>query len=218
MRTSLRSGKLKKWKDNRGFGFIQPTDGSQEIYLHISELKDSTRRPRENDTIYYYVVVDSDGKTRACNAFILGARIKLTSPSTALSGNVQSDHLSNARLPIAEMFLFILLLLLPGFGTVNFISATKNSLPLVLYTVMSLLSYVLYADDKSRAERRLWRTPERTLHLFELGGGWIGGFLAQRILRHKNRKPTYQSVFWAIVAIHQAVWIYWFLVGRLLLK
>lgn len=215
MQTSLCSGKLKTWKDNRGFGFIQPANGSQEIYLHISELKDSTRRPRENDVIYYYTIVGSDGKTRACNAFILGARIKPTSSTTALSGNVKSDYSPQANFPALEM---LFLLLLPGFGTTHFIWTTKNPLPLILYTVMSLLTYVLYSEDKSRAKRRLWRTPEQTLHLFELAGGWIGGFLAQRILRHKNRKASYQYVFWTIVIIHHIAWICWFLFGKSLLK
>jgi uncharacterized membrane protein YsdA (DUF1294 family)/cold shock CspA family protein len=215
MKTSLCSGKLKKWKDDRGFGFIQPRDGSQEIYLHISELKDSTRRPQENDTIYYYSVVDSDGKIRACNAFISGARIKSTSSSKSLSNNVTSDGSSNINFPIAEM---ILLLLLPGLGTAHFTWTTNNPLPLILYTVMSVLTYALYADDKSRAKLNFWRTSEQTLHLFELAGGWIGGFLAQRILRHKSRKLTYQSVFWAIVTIHHIAWIWWFLFGKSLLK
>jgi uncharacterized membrane protein YsdA (DUF1294 family)/cold shock CspA family protein len=215
MKTSLCSGKLKKWKDDRGFGFIESTDGSQEIYLHISELKDSTRRPKENDTIYYYTVVDSDGKVRACNAFILGARIKPTSSSSALSGNVVSDNLPKANIPIAEMGL---LLLIPGCGITHFIWTTKNPIPLVLYIVMSLLTYSLYADDKVRAKRRQWRVSEQTLHLSELAGGWIGGFLAQRILRHKSQKPSYQSEFWAIVIIHHIGWVCWFLFGKSLIK
>ncbi len=215
MKTNLYSGKLKKWKDDRGFGFIQPRDGSQEVYLHISELKDSTRRPQENDTIYYYTIVESNGKIRACNAFISGARIKSTSSSSSLSNNVASDRSPNTSFPIAKM---ILPLLLPGFGTAHFILITKNPLPLIIYVVMSLLTYALYADDKSRAKRKQWRTPEQTLHLFELAGGWIGGFLAQRILRHKNRKSTYQLVFWTIVFIHQIAWVYWFLLSRLPLK
>ncbi|MBD2187074.1 cold shock domain-containing protein [Pseudanabaena mucicola] len=71
MKSSLRSGQLIKWKDDQGFGFIQPVDGSQDIFLHISEIKDSNRRPQVGDTIYYYVVAKND-KVCASNAFILG--------------------------------------------------------------------------------------------------------------------------------------------------
>jgi cold shock CspA family protein len=71
MTTNLCSGRLTKWNDERGFGFIQPIDRGQTVYLHISELKDSTRRPQLDDTIYYYVIIEEDGKLCADNAFIL---------------------------------------------------------------------------------------------------------------------------------------------------
>ncbi|NJO74271.1 MAG: cold shock domain-containing protein, partial [Leptolyngbyaceae cyanobacterium RM1_406_9] len=77
MKSVLNKGRLTTWKDDRGFGFIQPADGSQAIFLHISELKDSTRRPQVGDTIYYYAVTEN-GKLRAHKAFILGARRKPT--------------------------------------------------------------------------------------------------------------------------------------------
>jgi uncharacterized membrane protein YsdA (DUF1294 family) len=45
--------------------------------------------------------------------------------------------------------------------------------------------------------------PEATLHLAELLGGWPGAFLAQRRLRHKCSKASYQIVFWGIVVLFQ---------------
>ena len=105
MQPGLRSGKLTKWKDERGFGFIQPADGSQEVFLHISEVKDATRRPQENDTIYYHCVVDSDGKVRACNAFILGARNK----SVSLSNRTKLSDTTTSSFPIVEVLLLSLL-------------------------------------------------------------------------------------------------------------
>jgi uncharacterized membrane protein YsdA (DUF1294 family)/cold shock CspA family protein len=207
MQPGLHSGKLTKWKDERGFGFIQPVDGSQEVFLHISEVKDATRRPQENDTIYYHCVVDSDGKVRACNAFILGARNK----STSLSNSYKPSEARTSDFPIVEV---ILLSLLPLAGAIHFTWTTRNPLPLVLYPVMSVVTYTLYAEDKSRAKRMDWRTSERTLHLFEIAGGWMGGFIAQRILRHKSQKKSYQAVFWAIVALHDIAWLFWLFSGR----
>jgi uncharacterized membrane protein YsdA (DUF1294 family)/cold shock CspA family protein len=207
MPTSLYSGKLKKWNDERGFGFIQPVDGSPEVFLHISEVKDATRRPQENDTIHYHSVVESDGKLRARNAFILGARNK----STFLSSSNKPSSSITSSLPIIEV---ILLSLLPLIGAIHFTWTTRNPLPLVLYPAMSLVTYALYADDKSRAKRKDWRTSEQTLHLCEIAGGWLGGFIAQRILRHKNQKASYQVAFWAIVVIHYMVWLFWLFSGR----
>lgn len=43
------------------------------------------------------------------------------------------------------------------------------------------------------------------LQTWSLFGGWPGAFLAQRQFRHKTAKPTFQTVFWLIVLIHQLV-------------
>jgi uncharacterized membrane protein YsdA (DUF1294 family) len=77
-----------------------------------------------------------------------------------------------------------------------------------LYAAMSLLTFIVYSLDKSRARGGGWRIRELHLHALALLWGWPGAFLAQRILRHKNRKTSFQVVFWLIVAIHVAVWIY----------
>ena len=211
MNSGLRSGKLTKWKDDRGFGFIQPDDGSQDVFLHATELKGATRRPQENDTIYYRRVVDSDGKVRACNAFILGARNKSIAASASLDSNLKSNATSRSNFPIVEV---LLLSILPGFGAAHFALTTRNFLLLILYPAMSLTTYFLYADDKSRAQRKVWRTSEQTLHLCELAGGWLGGFIAQRIIHHKSQKASYQAVFWSIVTLHHAAWLFWLLWGK----
>jgi len=205
MKPGLRSGKLIKWKDDRGFGFIQPVDGGREVFLHISELKDTTRRPQENDMICYYLV-DSKGKTRACNAFIVGARNKSTSASVSIGRNAKLNAVPTSSFPILEV---LLLSTLPLLGAIHFTWTTHNPLPLVLYSVMSVVTYSLYADDKSYAKRGEWRISEQTLHLCELAGGWLGGFIAQRMLRHKNQKKSYQAEFWTIVTIHYIVWLFW---------
>ncbi|MEQ8755647.1 MAG: cold shock domain-containing protein [Coleofasciculus sp. G1-WW12-02] len=36
MKPILYKGRLKTWKDDRGFGFIKPDDSSQDVFLHIS--------------------------------------------------------------------------------------------------------------------------------------------------------------------------------------
>jgi uncharacterized membrane protein YsdA (DUF1294 family) len=68
---------------------------------------------------------------------------------------------------------------------------------------ISMLTYWIYAHDKRCAELGGWRVPEVRLHFLELLGGWPGGFLAQRRLRHKCSKGSYQIVFWLIVLVWQ---------------
>ncbi len=213
MDADLHSGKLVKWKDDRGFGFIQPDDGGKEVFLHVSELKDSARRPRVNDTICYYCTINSDGKIRAINAFIRGVKKRSELP---LERPKYSDKPSRKR-TLAFLFAKLLLLLcLPLVGATQFSRVTSNVWPLLLYPVMSVFTYVLYADDKTRARQKIWRTSEQTLHVCELVGGWPGGYVAQQILRHKSLKQSYQFEFWLIVVIHQVAWLAWLGLGHTL--
>lgn len=72
------------------------------------------------------------------------------------------------------------------------------------FAALSAITFLAYARDKRAAQREARRTPEWCLHLLELAGGWPGALLAQRALRHKNRKAAYQFAFWACVLLHEA--------------
>lgn len=74
------------------------------------------------------------------------------------------------------------------------------------YLAMSLLTVVAFARDKRAAGLGLRRTPERTLHVLELVGGWPGALVAMRAFRHKRRKPAYWLVTAAIVLLHAVAW------------
>lgn len=71
--------------------------------------------------------------------------------------------------------------------------------------VINVLTYWTYSRDKRRAIDGEWRISEATLHLLELLGGWPGAWIAQRRLRHKCSKISYQFVFWLIVFAYQFV-------------
>jgi uncharacterized membrane protein YsdA (DUF1294 family) len=70
------------------------------------------------------------------------------------------------------------------------------------YLAASLAAFLAYALDKSAARNGRWRTQESTLHLIGLAGGWPGALAAQRLLRHKSRKQSFQIVFWATVVLN----------------
>ncbi|MDP0561987.1 MAG: DUF1294 domain-containing protein [Candidatus Endonucleobacter sp. (ex Gigantidas childressi)] len=68
--------------------------------------------------------------------------------------------------------------------------------------VASLLTFLIYAIDKSAAKRGGWRIKESTLHVLSLIGGWPGAAIAQQKLRHKSKKDSFCIIFWVTVAIN----------------
>jgi uncharacterized membrane protein YsdA (DUF1294 family) len=73
-----------------------------------------------------------------------------------------------------------------------------------LYGIASAVCFIVYALDKSAARQGRRRTPERTLLLLGLAGGWPGGLAAQRLLRHKSSKTSFLLKFWLTVALNLA--------------
>lgn len=76
--TTENKGFLKTWKDDRGFGFIKPADGSEDIFIHISALGEGARRPHRGDIIFYQIEHSEDGKTKAVNATIQGGLSRIS--------------------------------------------------------------------------------------------------------------------------------------------
>lgn len=214
MKPVFSKGQIIRWIDNRGFGFIQPSDGSKEVFIHISAFKNVNHRPQVGDLIQYELVVDKNGKLSACKASIQGgtpAPIVNSSYSRkpAKSKTKLLKRLVKKSSPL--VFKTLLLSLLPILGSIDLVIKASNPIPLLIYLLMSLITFVLYADDKSRAKQGKWRVSENTLHICEITGGWLGGFVAQQILRHKTSKVSYQVVFWLIAGVHIVFWLYWLL-------
>lgn len=70
---------------------------------------------------------------------------------------------------------------------------------------VSALTVLVYAKDKSAAERGMWRVRESTLHLWSLLGGWPGAYVAQHALRHKTRKDAFLTRYRLTVAANCGV-------------
>ena len=60
---------------------------------------------------------------------------------------------------------------------------------LMLYIIiMSVITFIFYSVDKSRAANKKWRIKESTLLLLSALGGAVGGFIAMNLHRHKTQK------------------------------
>jgi uncharacterized membrane protein YsdA (DUF1294 family) len=94
---------------------------------------------------------------------------------------------------------------IPALLAVYIVVAAVWKLPLWvagMYLLLSIVTFIAYAADKSAAASGSWRTPESTLHTLALAGGWPGALLAQQFLRHKSTKHEFRQVFWGTVLVN----------------
>lgn len=59
------SGTLRSWNDERGFGFIAPTQGGAELFVHISALPRDGSRPTIGEKLTYELGRRADGQPQA---------------------------------------------------------------------------------------------------------------------------------------------------------
>lgn len=185
--TDLRKGRLVKWTDERGFGFIRPEEGGGTIFVHISGFLPVARRPQEDDVVFFRV--DHSGKRSKA----VDVRLKaLPLPDTV-------------TIAYGVGVLWLTVLFLYVFGMVDLWA------PIAAYLVMSTITFGFYYVDKKRAEAHRWRIQSTSLHVLEGVGGWPGALVGMAMLRHLTRKRDHLVVLSAIITIHLVAWVVWYL-------
>jgi len=58
-------GTLTQWNDERGFGFILPTEGGQTLFAHISAFPRDGLRPQLHERLSFEVTLGQGGKKQA---------------------------------------------------------------------------------------------------------------------------------------------------------
>ena len=139
MNNNLKKGKLKRWNDDKGFGFIGSEGGRRDIFIHISALKRMSRRPVVGDVITYQVHTDNDRKKRAVNAKIEGVKeISLGSRKKYVEQKKEINWIAKT----------LSVLLLVGIGFVTYVKYVKNNDPQRRATT----SISSYAIEEQNAE------------------------------------------------------------------
>ena len=187
-------GRLKSWNDDRGFGFIEPVLGGQEIFVHIKSFPARSGRPQVSQPVSFEVELNAQGKKRAMN-------VQMVRPAGTPS---PSRKEMPAQWGTASLFA------IPGFLVVYLGAAISWGVPkqfLIAYVGVNIICFVAYAIDKSAARSGGWRTAESTLLALGLAGGWPGAILAQQLLRHKSNKPSFRSAFWGTVVLNVVAFV-----------
>lgn len=119
-------GKLTRWDDEKGFGFITPSSGGRPIFVHISAFPRG-RRPKLNERLGYSMGSDGRSRPRA-------ERV------TYLAGGVPMSR--RARGMVVAAFLAVLLA-----------AVELDRLPEIVagaYLAVSVVSFFLYAIEPCR--------------------------------------------------------------------
>lgn len=177
-------GKVVKWQNDKGFGFIEPINGDPDLFFHENFLLNQSRKPVVGDEVFFEITTNLEGKKRAKRILFRGERAPRKS---GIFFDVFYSSLS---------CLFFICI-----GVLVF-SKKLSPIILILYLLLSLITFLLYWQDKIKAKKDEWRTPENKLHFFSLIGGWPGALIAQRRLRHKSSKQSFLVVFYITVILN----------------
>lgn len=178
-------GKITEWNDQRGFGFVTPLKGGTRVFVHISSFPSSGRRPGVGAFVNYELQTDERGRPQALN---------VTYAIERLNEGVSVTQVSAALLMLAFLFMGAVV----GAAIMELLSWLVPA----VYFIMSVVSYLTYYADKQAAQQKTRRIPEANLIFVGLLGGWPGALIAQQVLRHKNRKASFQSMYWVTVVLN----------------
>lgn len=191
-------GTLVDWNDERGFGFIAPATGGPSVFVHVSAFPRG-RRPSRGCAVSYAEGVGERGRPRAYRVQYL--RQPTAGPGRGRrvgrgGGGERGPGRTWPALVVVGVFASVLLTLL-----------ARDQLPALVvgaYGGLSVVALAAYRADKAAAQQGRWRTPESTLHLIGLLGGWPGALVARPLFRHKTRKQPFVTVFWLTVVVNCA--------------
>ena len=195
-------GRVTKWQDDKGFGFIEIAAG-ESVFFHVSEFK-AQRRPAIGEEVVFSVGYDNQRRLQAKDVQELSfVQQKMAQKNKQIR---QRNHKRSAQAEFESgqkkrLFLGI------GFYGVLILLAVMNKLSWLVvgwYIALGIITYAMYAKDKAAAQSGDWRTPETTLHLLSALGGWVGAMVAQTYLRHKSQKAEFRLVYYLTVIINMA--------------
>ncbi|WP_020207621.1 DUF1294 domain-containing protein [Gilvimarinus chinensis] len=180
-------GKLIRWNDARGFGFLAYEENGVEgeLFAHIRDFK-GRGRPSEGDEFTFNIAPGKNGKSKAVNIRATG--FNLSAPIIAL---------------LAAAAWLSLVYFLEHQQRADAGSS-------VYYLLASALSLAVFGWDKFQAPRNGRRVPEANLLLLTAAGGWPGGLVARHLFRHKTRKQPFRFIFWLLTILNATAFFFLF--------
>ncbi|WP_298579733.1 DUF1294 domain-containing protein [uncultured Luteimonas sp.] len=200
-------GRIEQWNDARGYGFVRPlasqSDAQSRAFVHVRAIERAGRRPADGDLVRYATARDAQGRLNAVRvSFVNADAMRRQSQARGEVREASRQRRAGARLGggLRRGVLVAATAVLAG----GWLLGEWGGVVPAWYAAMSAVAFLAYRRDKLAAGRGARRTPESSLHLIDLAGGWPGGLVAQQVLRHKSSKSAYQAMFWITVALNVA--------------
>ena len=207
-----KQGKVVRWDSARAFGFIRSPDTPADIFFHIKDFRGAAA-PQEGMLVTFDEIHVGGKGPRAMSVqtplSLQDAPARRTNareampPTPAQSRTTTRNRTLNRTAPSRPAAPALLLML--GWAVLLGWESWAGRLPamaLPIALLLNLATFFMYWVDKHAAQTGQWRTPESTLHLLALLGGWPGAGWAQALLRHKSSKASFLAAYWATVALH----------------
>lgn len=131
-------GRIAKWDDSKGYGFISPVNRNVTIFFHISTLKTQARRPRVGDNVSFEIIKDSKKRLQANNVYIDNVDELIT--------------VTPKKINYLDFFAILCLLSMMAIAGINYFPDKKFDLITAILIGFGLLCMVILARPKKPKE------------------------------------------------------------------
>jgi cold shock CspA family protein len=90
-------GTLVRWNEDRGFGFVRPAQGLEDIFVHISAFPRDGTRPSIDETLSFEVERGPDGRKRAIRVMRPGSRTSARTPARPMHAPAAPPRIRESR-------------------------------------------------------------------------------------------------------------------------
>jgi cold shock CspA family protein len=118
------NGTLKTWNSDKGFGFITPLNGGQDIFVHISDYPKPGGLPTVGEPLSFEIILNKDGKKKAVLVQRPGGK-----PSASKAGG-RRQSIPDRKSSWVDLVITLVLVVMIGAAGYTFLVPKFNSFSL----------------------------------------------------------------------------------------